>query len=188
MKWAEELPARTGRSLEQWVELVRSKAPAGLQARINWLKREHALGTNSAWWIAERVEGKGEEDLDPRLYLKAAERYVQEQYAGKKTVLRPLYDRLLALCLSQGAELKACPCKTIVPIYRKHVVAQIKPTTNTRIDLGLALGDTKGSGRLIDTGGFAKKDRITHRIEVKSEADIDAFLEKWVKVACTREG
>jgi hypothetical protein len=33
----------------------------------------------------------------------------------------------------------------------------------TRIDFGLALKDTPATGRLIDTGGFAKKDRITHR-------------------------
>jgi len=28
---------------------------------------------------------------------------------------------------------------TIVPLYREHVFAQIKATTNSRIDLGLAL-------------------------------------------------
>ncbi|PYT97443.1 MAG: hypothetical protein DMG38_19690 [Acidobacteria bacterium] len=28
---------------------------------------------------------------------------------------------------------------TIVPLYREHVFAQIKPTTNSRVDFGLAL-------------------------------------------------
>ena len=59
--------------------------------------------------------------------------------------------------------------------------AQIKPATNTRIDLGLALGGTKPTGRLIDTGGFAKKDRITHRIEISSIKDIDAEVTRWLK-------
>ena len=36
----------------------------------------------------------------------------------------------------------------------------------TRIDFGLALGATKAFGRMMDTGGFAKKDRITHRFEI----------------------
>ena len=75
---------------------------------------------------------------------------------------------LLALGRSLGSDVKVCPCKTIVPLYRKHVFAQIKPTTRTRIDLGLALKDTKVPKRLIDTGGLAKKDRITHRIEITS--------------------
>src|SRR5262249_34907324 len=78
---------------------------------------------------------------------------------------------------------KVCPCQTIVPLYRKHVFAQIKPTTRTRIDLGLALKDAKVPRRLINTGGFAKKDRITHRIEIASVKDIDGEVKKWIKKA-----
>ena len=63
------------------------------------------------------------------------------------------------------------------------VFAQIKPTTRTRIDLGLALKGTKVSKRLIDTGGLAKKDRITHRIEITSLKDIDAEVKKWLRIA-----
>ena len=70
-----------------------------------------------------------------------------------------------------------------MPLYRNHVFAQIKPTTQTRIDFGLALGNTKGPKRLIDTGGFAKKDRITHRIPISTVAEIDAEVERWLKVA-----
>jgi hypothetical protein len=57
---------------------------------------------------------------------------------------------------------------TIVPLHRNHVIAQIKPATRTRIDLGFALEARKAEGRLIDTGGYAKKDRITHRIPISS--------------------
>src|SRR3954465_5876238 len=92
----------------------------------------------------------------------------------------PLYDRLLKLGLGIGKDVKACPCQTIVPLYRNHVFAQIKPTTRTRIDFGLALGDTKAKGRLIDTGGFAKKDRITHRFEITSLKDIDDEVKRWL--------
>jgi hypothetical protein len=72
----------------------------------------------------------------------------------------------------------------MVPLYRHHVFAQIKPTTRTRIDLGLALKDAKVPKRLINTGGFARKDRITHRIEIASVADLDDEVKRWVKVAC----
>jgi hypothetical protein len=60
------------------------------------------------------------------------------------------------------------PCQTIVPLHRNHVFAQIKPSARTRIDFGFALQDTKATGRLIDTGGYAKKGRITHRIPITS--------------------
>jgi hypothetical protein len=151
------------------------------------LKTEYGLGTNTASWLAAQAHGKGTETGDPDAYLNAAERYVETMFAGGKAQLRPIYDALLKLGLGVGKDVKACPCQTIVPLYRNHVFAQIKPTTRTRIDFGLALGDTKAKGRLIDTGGFAKKDRITHRFEITSLKDIDAEVMRWLKVAYERD-
>jgi len=37
--------------------------------------------------------------------------------------------------------------------------------------------------RLIDTGGFARKDRITHRIEISSLQEIDEEVRRWLKRA-----
>jgi hypothetical protein len=71
----------------------------------------------------------------------------------------------------------------MVPLYRNHVIAEIKPATNTRIDMGFALGDRKPTGRLIDTGGFAKKNRITHRIPLSSVDDIKDDVQRWLEVA-----
>jgi len=182
-KWVAELKQKTGRSLDEWLKLVRKSGPATETERRQWLKTEHGLGTNSAWWIAERAEGKGKETGDPDAYLRAAEGYVEKMYAAKKQALRPIYDELLRLGLGIGKEAKACPCETIVPLYRNHVFAQIKPTTQTRIDLGFALGARPAEGRLIDTGGYARKDRITHRIPIGSLADIDAEVKTWLKAA-----
>jgi Domain of unknown function (DUF5655)/Domain of unknown function (DUF4287) len=181
--WIEALPEKTGRTLEQWLATIRKDGPKDTSARREWLKKKHGLGTNSAWWLADRVEGMGLEDGDPKAYLAAAERYVEAQYAGKKSALRPLYDALLDLGLSIAKDVQACPCKTMVPLYRNHVFAEIKPTTLTRIDLGLALKNEKTPARLVDTGGFQKKDRITRRIPITSTADIDAEVKRWLKVA-----
>ena len=186
-KWVTELKDKTGRSLDEWLRYIKKSGPKDEKARREWLKTEHGLGTNSAWWLAERAEGKATVDDDPDAYLKAAEGYVEKMFAGKKAQLRPIYDVLLKLGLSVGKEAKACPCQTIVPLYRNHVFAQIKPTTQTRIDFGFALGDMKAKGRLIDTGGFAKKDRITHRIEITSLKDIDDEVKRWLKVAYDRD-
>jgi hypothetical protein len=184
-KWVSELKAKTGRSLEEWIAFVKKDGPKGGRERRDWLKTKHKLGTNSAWWIAERADGKGTEEDSPEAYLKTALRYVEEQYAGPKEKLRPIYDKLLDLGKSLGDDAKACPCKTIVSLYRNHVFAQIKPTTNTRIDLGFALAGYKGKfpKRIIDTGGLARKDRITRRIELKSLAEIDDEVRKWLKTA-----
>ena len=186
-KWVGELKQKTGRSLEEWLEHIKKSGPADENERRVWLKDEYGLGTNTAWWLAERSVGKGEEASDPDLYLQQAERDVDKMFSGGKAGLRPLYDKLLKLGLKTGKEAKACPCQTIVPLYRNHVFAQIKPTTQTRIDMGFALGDMKAKGRLIDTGGFAKKDRITHRIPISSLDDIDDEVKHWLKVAYDRD-
>jgi hypothetical protein len=187
-KWIGELKQKTGRTLDEWIKFIRKEGPPTEEARRDWLKTQHKLGTNSAWRLAERSAGKGEELGDPDVYLQAAEKYVDEMFAGKKEHLRPIYNALLKLGLSMGKDTKACPCQTIVPLYRNHVFAQIKPTTQTRIDFGLGLGDMKKTPkRLIDTGGFAKKDRITHRFEIASLKDIDDEVERWLRAAYDRD-
>jgi hypothetical protein len=184
-KWVTELKPKTGRSLDEWITLLKKDGPKDYQSRRAWLKSKHKLGTNSAWWIAERAEGKGGEEDSPEKYLATAIKYVEDQYSGKKSALRPIYDILLSLAKSLGPDVKACPCKTMVPLYRTHVFAQLKPTTNTRFDLGFCFTTYKGKlpKRLIDTGGLAKKDRITHRIELTSPTQIDADLTKWLRAA-----
>jgi hypothetical protein len=63
------------------------------------------------------------------------------------------------------------------------VFAQIKPTTNTRIDFGLALGNRRTPKRLINTGGYEKKDRITHRFEITRMSDVDDEVKRWLRTA-----
>jgi hypothetical protein len=155
-KWLAELKEKTGRSMEERIALVNKEGPKDEKGRREWLKSKHKIALNSAWWIAERAEGKVGDEDSPEIYLKAAARYVEAQYAGPQEKLRPIFDELLKLCKSMGGDAKACPCKTMVPLYRNHVFAQIKPTTNSRIDFGFALTHYKGKlpKRLIDMGGW----------------------------------
>lgn len=184
------LKTKTGKSLDEWIAFVQKRGPKSEEARRDWLKQEHALGTNYAGWIAGRSVGKGEDDTDPEKYLAAAERYVEDQYAGAKVGLRPIYDRLLELGLSVGKDVKACPCKTMVPLFRNHAIAEIKAAARGRIDLGLALGKYEGklSKRLVDTGGAAKRDRITHRIPIHALEEVDAEVATWLERAYRLDG
>jgi hypothetical protein len=190
-KWVVDLPQKTGRTLEQWVDYIRANGPDDEKARRVWLKEKHGLGTTTAWWLAEQASGGdqlGIADHDPNAYLAAAEKYVEAMFAGAKAALLPIYEKLLEMGFALGSDVRVCPCQTIVPFYRKHVIAQVKPTTRTRIDFGFALGDTKATGRLIDTGGFAKKNRITHRIPLSSVEEIDEEVQQWLVTAYERPG
>ena len=53
-KWIGELKQKTGRSLDEWIKFIRIEGPPTAEARRDWLKTQHKLGTNSASWLAER--------------------------------------------------------------------------------------------------------------------------------------
>lgn len=179
------LPMKTGKSLDEWIRLIKKSAPHGEKERREWLKKEYKLGGTTVAMIAAAAEGKGAEGTDAAAYLKAAPGYVENMYAGSKAALRPLHDALVELGLALAEDVKVCPCETIVPLYRKHVFAQIKPATRTRIDFGLALKGVqhKLSQRLRDTGGLAKGDRITHCFALEQLEDIDAEVKRWLRIA-----
>jgi hypothetical protein len=73
-------------------------------------------------------------------------------------------------------------------VYSVHsgVLMTQKWITELKQKTGKSL-DMKPAGRLIDTGGFAKKDRITHRIPITSLDDIDDEVKHWLKIAYDRD-
>ena len=171
------LKDKTGRSLDEWGKLLKKNKLTDRNAVISFLKEKHGLGSIQAAYVYSQTFGEVKySELDPQAL-------VDSQYSGAKADLKPVYNALVALCLKLGKDIKVSPGKTIVPIYRNHVIAQIKASTNTRIDFGLALGKTRATGRLIDTGGYIKGDRITHRIPISTRSDIDGEVRKWLSLA-----
>ncbi len=83
VNWVASLREKTGRSLEEWVLYVKKEGPGEEEERRAWLK-EQGLGTNAAWWIAERAGGRGGEEDSPEAYLKAAPKYVDAMSLGKR--------------------------------------------------------------------------------------------------------
>ncbi len=181
----ENLPSKTGRSIEEWARLVQDEGPPGSKERRSWLKSVHGIGGTTGSLIVNNLEGLDPESFDGAAYLDAAVGYVDDMYSGKKAHLVPLHEALVEMALSTGPDIRVSPCRTIVPVYRNHVIAQIRPVTITRIDLGLALkGCTVAlSERLLDTGGLGKGDRITHRIPVSDVSEIDHDLMLWLGIA-----
>jgi hypothetical protein len=182
---ADNLAKTTGKSIDEWVRLIKKTGPSDDRACLEWLKKQHKLGGTTASVISQHAFGTNSEGMDPEAYLRSAPEWVDAMYAGPKAALRPIHDALIELGQSMGDDVKVCPCQTIVPLYRNHVFAQIKPTTQTRIDFGLALkgASKKPPKRLIDTGGLQKNDRITHRIPITTTVEIDAQVREWLRIA-----
>lgn len=170
---AANLPTKTGRPLADWVQLVEAQAPPDTKGRMAWLKAEHGLGRDTAMAIVEFAEGR--DAYEPQAYVDA-------MFAGPKAPLLPLYERLVQLGAALGPDVMVVPCSTYIPLMRKRQFMVVKPTTRTRLDLGLALPDTPHEGRLEPAKNLGS-DRITHRIGISSMADIDADVERWLRAA-----
>ncbi|WP_262691628.1 DUF5655 domain-containing protein [Kordiimonas aestuarii] len=176
---------RTGKSPDGWADVARSYDLADINALGAKLKADHGLGKPTAWLLASYALGETPEDYDGDAYLTRAPHLFDAQFSGKKETLKPLAEKVIGRLLSLGDDVGVSPTKTMVPIYRHRVFAQVKAATQTRLDVGLALGryDSELPGRVKNTGGAAKGDRITHVIGVTADERIDDELIGWLRKA-----
>ncbi len=182
-KWRDELPAKTGRSLEQWADLLLTQGPAIRKDRMAWLKTQHGLGTNSCWHIVEFAADQSTWDGDPAVYLKQAAVYVEALFAKGKEWQRPIYEKVVEEVRALGKDVKVCPCKTMIPFYRRREFAHVKPATQTRFELALTLVDVPFKGRLKKNPRANDKDRQQHIVELADVKDVDAEVVKWLRMA-----
>jgi hypothetical protein len=59
---ATHLKERTGRTLEEWVQVVLDTGPGSRKERTEWLKSKHGLGANFAAWIALSCDAPASEN------------------------------------------------------------------------------------------------------------------------------
>ncbi|HWC95837.1 MAG TPA: DUF5655 domain-containing protein [Candidatus Sulfopaludibacter sp.] len=171
------LKAKSGRTFAEWVELARAENLGSRKERVVWLKSAHKLGTVTAMFIAAAAEGHAvdEEYADEDLLL-------SRMYGGERAALRPVYDAVTAMALKLGKDVELTVCKTYVGIRRRRQFAMIKPTTRTRVDVGLVLPKAKVDDRLVVAGSIGN-DRMTHRIGVGARGEVDGEVKKWLKAA-----
>ena len=171
------LPARTGRTLAQWVAVVRKDGPRDRKERLAWLRKEHGLGGTTAMLVAYGAEGR--KPLDD---YSDGDALVDAMYSGKRAPLRPIHEAALAAATRLGKDVAPSARKTYVSLVRKRQFGAVQPSTIDRVDLGLVLPGVEARGRLEATtmvGGG----RVTHRISLRSPKDVDAEVRRWLRAA-----
>ncbi len=164
------MPEKTGKSLEEWKALLKTKRFEKHSEAVKFLKTEHQVTHGFANTIVSlsKEENNSAEDL------------VQNQYKGKEALL-PIYDALMKAIKPFGTDITITPKKGSVSIIRKRQFALIKPATKTRIDLGLKLKDIPVTERLGDSGPFGTM--CTHRVKLTHSTEVDKELIAWLKEA-----
>ncbi len=164
------MPEKTGKSLEQWHQILAKENFAKHGEAVKHLKSEYGIGHGFANTIVSlfNQKDKSEEDL------------TSLQYKGKEN-LKPIFEAILEFTKSLGSDVKVSPKKTSVSLIRKKQFALIKPATKSRIDLGLKFKDRENSGRLQDSGPFGTM--CSHRVIIQSLDEVDDELKSLIKDA-----
>ncbi len=172
-KMIANLEANTGRSLADWVAASRSAGPEKHKALVDWLKAEHGLGHGYANLVAHKTFASDAGSSDDAALM-------ETMFAGPKTAMRPIYDRVAAIVSGlEGAEF--APKKGYVSFRRNKQFGLGQPSTKDRFDLGLTLKGVEPSGRLEAAGSWNAM--VTHRVRIGSTDEVDAEVEAWIKQA-----
>jgi len=166
----DNMPEKTGKSLDEWKALLKTKAFAKHSEAVNFLKKEHHVTHGFANTIValSKEEQKGPDDL------------VTNQYTGKEGLL-PIYKKLISSVNRFGKDVIINPKKTEVSLDRNRKFAVIRPSTKTRIDLGLKLKGKSITDRLENSGPFGTM--CTHRVRLTDIDQIDSELLEWLNEA-----
>ncbi len=179
---ARNLPNRTGKTLEQWARMVKTKGPKTTRERVAWLRMHHSLGGPTAAVIVAKAEGQ-----DLAAPYEAGDELVEAMFSGAKTELKPIYEAAVKTAQALGRDVVVSPRKTYVTFTRKRQFAAIQPSTRTRVDLGLVLPGVKAKGRLEQTDRVGGG-RVTHCIALTEVGDFNAEVKKWLKAAYEQDG
>lgn len=170
------LEAKTGKTLDQWVALVKKLGDKKHGEVVAHLKEQHGLGHGYANLVVHASKG-GLAPTDAA----GADALVASQFAGDKAGLRPIYDRLIAEIGKFGKDVEVAPKKANVSIRRAKQFAILQPSTRTRFDVGINLKGTPAKGRLEASGSFSAM--VSHRVRLESVTEVDRELVGWLKQA-----
>jgi predicted transport protein len=175
----DNLHKNTGKSLEQWIQIVRQKGFAKHGEIIKFLKEEHAFTHGFANLVALKTKGSDAGSVNDKELL------IEKQYKGKEH-FRPLYDRLLGEILKFGKDVEVAPKNAYVSLKRKKQFALLQPATKTRFELGLMLKGEEPKGVLeVIT---AANSMCSHKINLETENDITAEVLQWLRTSYDRAG
>ncbi len=166
----DNMPEKTGKSLDEWKKLLKSKSFAKHSEAVKYLKEEHNVthGFANTIVVLSKDENEAPDDL------------IDNQYQGKENMI-PVYEGLITVVKKFGKDVNIVPKKTSVSIVRKKQFALINPASKTRIDLGLKLKNKPTGERLGDSGPFGTM--CTHRVKLSSPKEIDDELKEWLEEA-----
>ena len=177
------IEAKSGKSLAE-IRLLIEKSGLTKHGEIRqMLKTELGLGhgdanglvhyaLNSDGQSAAQASGSSGDDI------------LSEIYSGKKALLRPIHEQLIAEIETLGV-FETVPKKGYVSLRRKKQFAMVGPATQDRIEVGLNMKGVPATDRLaaMPAGGMCQ-----YKVKVTTADQVDAELLQWIRQAYESAG
>lgn len=166
------LEEKTGKSLEQWLTIVKKSKLTDKKSIIDFLKNTHSVGHFQAQKIFECFQGEDAyENIDnfiPSLF--------------HSSDLLKAYRKIESVITNLDNDIRIQPCKTYTPFYRKNQFAIVKVSKDKKIVIGLNLDETFKNDRFkkSKTGG---SERINFQTTLDTISDFDKEIIEIVKTA-----
>lgn len=168
---------KTGHTVAEWMEIIRG---AGVSKHVEireWLKSTHQLDHMQATFLTFMFENGGKPAFN-------VDELVENLFANKP-LARAMYDSLYLAMKEAHPLVRFVPKKTYVSLDGEKVLGCATPTKDC-LRVGLDLGDTPFEGRILKAKSLGAMPNVTHMIEIRDAAEIDADLMNWVGVAYQR--
>ena len=170
---ARNIEQATGRSIDEWVALVKVSGPERHGEIVAWLKAEHGFSHGNANFVAlaakrGSVAGGGDELVDA-------------MYSGPKASLRPFHDQVIEIARDFGADVELAPKQAYVSLRRSKQFGTVGPAPGGRLEIGLNLKGMESDRRLEAASGMC-----THRVRLSSMDELDSEVIGWLREAYER--
>ena len=178
-KMAANIAQKTGKTVEEWVAVVKNTAHEKHGQIVKFLKTDHDFTHGYANFVAHMTLKSSSIGAD-------SDDLVAAQYAGPKADLKPIYEKVIGIVEGFGDGFEVSPKKSYVSLRHKKQFGLVQPSTKTRVDLGINLKGKDPEGALEASGGF--NSMVSHRVRLTSPDEVTDEVAGWLREAFEAAG
>lgn len=169
----QNLQRNTGKTIEEWISIIDAQPYTRTSDKVDFLKREYALGYGYAGLIIyqAKIAKQGAPDTHEQL--------LEKQYKGKEHLM-PIYEAILKVIEGFGEDIDISAKNSYVSLSVNTQFAMLAPAAKDRFDLVLKLKGEEATGKL---EALPRPGMCTHRIALRSVEDIDKEVKDWLFMA-----
>lgn len=174
----ENLYKNTGKTLEQWIDIVKKQNFAKHGEIVKFLKEQHEFTHGFANLVAHKTKETDAGSAENKDYL------ITKQYTGKEH-FKPIYDKLISEIQTFGNDIEIAPKNAYVSLRRKKQFVTLNPATKTRFEVGINLKGQEPKGKL---EAEKPNSMCSHKINLADLKGIDREVIEWIKTAYDNAG